>query len=179
MRTKDNYGMARPFNTAGAVDRARQVISATNNASELRAAQAVLLATMGLSNEQIGQAIGRTPVWTSRLRRQFVEGRETFAHQDGRGGRRRQHFTAEVELALVRKALEGAYRYSTQPYRSTLREILRELVEDRLGEQPAESTLTGMLNRAALKWLGDKSPRLLDLKRRELLDRWREQAKSQ
>lgn len=142
--------MVRPIRTGAlALQRARRDVRSTQSAAQLRAALAVLLpAEVGLTIEQTARALGRNPSWVSRTRNRFISGDADFAGPEARGGRRRQLLTPARELALVKQALvrnRGSWRH--------LRQDLRELLQTELDSDPAASTVTAILTRAAAQLL--------------------------
>ena len=84
--------MARPVRGSELVEMAREMIAQAQTAEQLRQAQAVALPLLfGLSLEQTAEAIGRSRVWTCRLRNRFLAGQTCGDGQrQRRGGRRRQ-----------------------------------------------------------------------------------------
>ena len=84
------------------VDSALQVIANAVTVEQLRQAQAVVLPLRyGLSLAQTAQVTGLSIGWVSKQRNRFIQGK---AVGDGtvaaRGGRRRQNFTLDEEVAV-------------------------------------------------------------------------------
>jgi transposase len=89
---------------------AREMLGQARTVEELRQAQAVALPLLfGLSLEQTAVAIGRSRVWTCRLRNRFLAG-ETCGdgQRQRRGGRRRQIMSPEQEREVLEPFLERA-----------------------------------------------------------------------
>lgn len=102
--------MARIARGEQSVDRAMQVIANAVTVEQLRQAQAVVLPLrFAMSLQQTAQVTGLSVGWVSKLRNQFIQGKEVG---DGtvpaRGGRRRQNFTPEEEVAVLKPFLEQA-----------------------------------------------------------------------
>ena len=102
--------MARPVRGSELVEMAREMIAQAQTAEQLRQAQAVALPLLfGLSLEQTAEAIGRSRVWTCRLRNRFLAGQTCGDGQrQRRGGRRRQIMSPEQEREVLEPFLERA-----------------------------------------------------------------------
>ena len=92
------------------VDSAMQVIANAVTVEQLRQAQAVILPLrFAMSLEQTAEVTGLSVGWVSKQRNRFIQGK---AVGDGtvpaRGGRRRQNFTLEEEVAVLKPFLEQA-----------------------------------------------------------------------
>ncbi|MEO8250181.1 MAG: hypothetical protein ABI589_12500 [Burkholderiales bacterium] len=120
----------------------------------MRAAQAVLMPLLGHSLDDTAAVLGRSRHWVSRIRNSMIRG----ASPPGRhGGRRKAVLTEDEELHLVRAAIVKDDWYST---RKALRTYLRDALGSKYGSHPSESTLTAILDRAAVHFL--ESPRAKD-----------------
>ena len=102
--------MARPFRGAEVLEMAQELILRAQTVDELRQAQAVALPlAYGLTLEQTAKAIGRSVVWTCRLRNRFLAGEVVGDGQRQRpGGRRRQNMTVQREAEILAPFLERA-----------------------------------------------------------------------
>ena len=92
------------------VDSAMQAIASAVTVEQLRQAQAVVLPLrFAMSLQQTAQVTGLSIGWVSKQRNRFIQGK---AVGDGtvpaRGGRRRQNFTLEEEVAVLKPFLENA-----------------------------------------------------------------------
>ena len=92
------------------VDSAMQVIANAVTLEQLRQAQAVVLPLrFSMSLEQTAEVTGLSIGWVSKQRNRFIRGKVVG---DGtvpaRGGRRRQNFTLEEEVAVLKPFLEQA-----------------------------------------------------------------------
>ena len=102
--------MARPARGVEVLEMAQEMILRAHTIDELRQAQAVVLPlAYGLSLEDTAKIIGRSVVWTCRLRNRFFAG-ETVGdgQRQHRGGRRRQNLSIERESAVLLPFLERA-----------------------------------------------------------------------
>ena len=102
--------MARIARGEEVVDRAMQVIANAVTVEQLRQAQAVILPLrFAMSLEQTAEVTGLSVGWVSKQRNRFIQGK---AVGDGtvaaRAGRRRQNFTIEEEVAVLKPFLEQA-----------------------------------------------------------------------
>jgi transposase len=123
--------MARPVRGAEAVEMAREMI-----------AQAVALPLLfGLSLDQTAVAIGRSRVWTCRLRNRFLAG-QTCGDAQRRGGRRRQIMSPQQEREVLEPFLERARAGAIL----VVPQIKREL-EARLQRTLALSSVYNLLHR--------------------------------
>jgi hypothetical protein len=81
---------------------AREMIAQAQTAEQLRQAQAVALPLLfGLSLEQTAEAIGRSRVWTCRLRNRFLAGQTCGDGQRQRRGGRRRNLGGAADQAGV------------------------------------------------------------------------------
>lgn len=152
--------MARhPTGDAESLENARQLLRASRTAEELRAAQAVLMPLLGYSLEDAAAVIGRSRHWVSRVRNNMMRGE---APPSRHGGRRTAVLTEDEEFSLVRAAIQKDVWYTD---RGSLRAHLREALASRPGDPPSESTLTAILDRAAVHFLKDKRARSADIER--------------
>ena len=92
------------------VDSAMQVIANAVAVEQLRQAQAVILPLrFAMSLEQTAEVTGLSVGWVSKQRNRFIQGK---AVGDGtvpaRGGRRRQNFTLQEEVAVLKPFIEQA-----------------------------------------------------------------------
>jgi transposase len=102
--------MARPARGVEVLEMAQEMILRAKTIDELRQAQAVVLPlAYGLSLEDTAKIIGRSVVWTCRLRNRFFAG-ETVGdgQRQHRGGRRRQNLSIERESEVLSPFLERA-----------------------------------------------------------------------
>ena len=102
--------MARPVRGAEVLEMAQEMILRAKTIDELRQAQAVVLPlAFGLSLGETAKIIGRSVVWTCRLRNRFFAG-ETVGdgQRQRRGGRRRQNLSIERESEVLVPFLERA-----------------------------------------------------------------------
>jgi transposase len=126
------------------VEMAQEMIAQARTAEELRQAQAVALPLVfGLSLEQTAAAIGRSRVWTCRLRNRFLAG-ETCGdgQRQRRGGRRRQIMSPQQERQMLEPFLEQARNGGIL----VVSQIKREL-EARLQRTLALSSVYNLLHR--------------------------------
>ena len=102
--------MARPVRGAEVLEMAQEMILRAKTIGELRQAQAVVLPLAhGLSLQETARAIGRSVVWTCRLRNRFLAGETVGDGQRQRpGGRRRQNLSVEREREMLEPFLERA-----------------------------------------------------------------------
>lgn len=142
--------MGRPPAVADrAMERAIEVIRLTDDGDTLRAAQAVLLPLLGFTLEQTAQVVGRDRYWVSRARNRLLRGEQPPAQH---GGRRRSLATEDQEVVLVKKAISSQDGTRTgNPV--SVRQALRDLLDERAGQSVSESTITQILNRTAPKIL--------------------------
>ena len=89
---------------------AQEMILRAKTIDELRQAQAVVLPLAhGLSLAQTARVIGRSVVWTCRLRNRFFAGETVGDGQRERpGGRRRENLSVERERELLEPFLDRA-----------------------------------------------------------------------
>lgn len=102
--------MARIARGEQAVDSAMQVVANAVTVEQLRQAQAVILPLrFSMSLKQTAEVTGLSIGWVSKQRNRFIQGKVV---SDGtvpaRGGRRRQNFTLEEEVAVLKPFLEQA-----------------------------------------------------------------------
>ena len=102
--------MARISRGEEVVDSAMQVIANAVTVEQLRQAQAVVLPLrFAMSLAQTAEVTGLSVGWVSKQRNRFIQGK---AVGDGavpaRGGRRRQNFTLQEEVAVLKPFLEQA-----------------------------------------------------------------------
>lgn len=102
--------MARIARGEEVVDRAMQVIANAVTVEQLRQAQAVVLPLrFAMSLKQTAEVTGLSVGWVSKQRNRFIQGK---AVGDGtvpaRGGRRRENFTLEEEVDVLKPFLEKA-----------------------------------------------------------------------
>lgn len=102
--------MSRPPRGRNVLDSALQAIASATTIEQLRQAQAVAMPLQyGMSLEQTAQAVGVSKGWACRLRNQFIAGKAVGDKgKSARGGRHREHFTAEREAELLKPFLESA-----------------------------------------------------------------------
>ena len=102
--------MARPARGVEVLDMAQEMIRRAETIEELRQAQAVVLPlAYGLSLAQTARVIGRSVVWTCRLRNRFLAGETVGDGQRQRpGGRRRENLSLARERAILEPFLERA-----------------------------------------------------------------------
>ncbi len=128
----------------GSLKRAAEVIHSTDDAHELRCAQAFLLPhVLGLSLEQVAVIIGKSYATTERLRKEFTNRvSDTRTSRKDWGGRRRQNMTFDEEQNLLapffEKAKEGGLLI-VMP--------IKIAYEEKIGHTVAESTIYRMLAR--------------------------------
>lgn len=140
--------MSRPVKTsAGAEERAHEVLRESKDAEAMREAQAFLLPLAGLSLNQTALLLGRDRFWVSRARNRFIRGETPQKY----GGRRRSLVAEDQEIKLVKRAFLDPDPTGPRQGTSSLRTNLRTLLEQSTGSKPAESTITLMLDRVAPK----------------------------
>jgi len=102
--------MARPARGAEVLEMAQEMILRAKTIEELRQAQAVVFPlAYGLSLEETARAIGRSVVWTCRLRNRFLAGETVGDGQRQRpGGRRRENMSVAREREVLEPFLERA-----------------------------------------------------------------------
>lgn len=132
------------------VQRAIVSVRTASTVPELRIAQAIVLTeVLGLPAESAAVAVGRNREWVSRARAAFASEDRSFG-ASAAGGRRNQLFSSQKELELVKRAITQRRK---APWGTTLRSVLREIVDQESGEVVAESTLSGIMRRAASQLL--------------------------
>ncbi len=136
--------MARVARGQEAVEAARQAIAKATTVEQLRQAQAVVLPLdHGLSLEATAQVLGLSVSWTSRLRNAFLRGEVVG---DGsatpRGGRRRENFTPEREIEVLKPFLDRARTGGIL----VVPEI-KPILEQALGRSMALSSVYNLLHR--------------------------------
>ena len=154
-----------PASADNAFERATEAIRLAEDCDALRSAQAVLLPLLGFTLEQTAQVVGRDRYWVSRARNRMLRGDPPPKKH---GGRRHALVTGDQEAVLVKKAIARAGAFGpgvVQPHETvTVRQALRQLLDERAASPVSESTITKMLNRAAPKILpGGKANDLLNL----------------
>lgn len=126
------------------VEAAREVVSKTKDAGELRRAMSVVLSEgLGLTLPHVGEVLGRSRATVARFRAQF---KTWFSNRQARGrewgGRRRAYMTLEEEKAFLARFFEAAARGGIL----VVSEVWSEL-EEKLGHKVAETTVYRMLAR--------------------------------
>lgn len=165
--------MARPPRSPDreAIDRARLMLRDAKSADELRIAQAVLLPLEGMLNlKDVAAMVGRSPEWVSKQRNRYIQGLPPLRL---RGGRRNALLSAEDEIEAVKLGLAIHQRrfYSDK----TLRDDIRDVVESRVGRPIGESTLTGVIRRAAAQLIPEgRAEDLIHIPRAHIYE-WRAQ----
>ena len=150
--------MARqPTGDQEALEQAQQLMRSARTAEELRAAQAVLMPLLGHSLDNTAAVLGRSRHWVSRVRNSTMRGE---ALPGRHGGRRKAICTEDEELRLVRAAIVKDDWYAM---RKSLRTYLRDVLDSKNGSPPAESTLTAILDRAAVHFLENPRAKGADL----------------
>lgn len=140
--------MARqPTGDQESLEKAQQLMRSARTAEELRAAQAVLMPMLGYSLDDTAVMLGRSRYWVSRVRNSTMRGEAPLGRH---GGRRKGILTEDEELSLVRAAIVKDDWYNT---RKALRTYLRDALSSNAGGPPSESTLTAILDRAAVHFL--------------------------
>ena len=136
--------MARPARGAEVLEMAQEMILRAKTIDELRQAQAVVLPlAYGLSLEQTARVIGRSVVWTCRLRNRFLAGETVGDGQRERpGGRRRENLSVDRERELLQPFLERARNGSIL----VVPQIMAKL-EVALGRSLALSSVYNLLHR--------------------------------
>jgi stage III sporulation protein SpoIIIAA len=128
---------------------AQEMIAQARTVEELRQAQTVALPLLfGLSLAQTATAIGRSRVWTCRLRNRFLAGQICGdGRRQRRGGRRRQIMSPEQEREVLEPSLERARSGGTL----VVPQIKRER-EARLRRTLALSSVYNVLHRHGWRW---------------------------
>lgn len=140
--------MARqPTGDQESLEKAQQLMRSARTAEELRAAQAVLMPMLGYSLDDTAVMLGRSRYWVSRVRNSTMRGEIPLGRH---GGRRKGILVEDEELSLVRAAIVKDDWYST---RKALRTYLRDALSSNVEGPPSESTLTAILDRAAVHFL--------------------------
>ena len=136
--------MARPVRGAEVLEMAQEMILRAKTIDELRQAQAVVLPLAhGLSLAETARAIGRSVVWTCRLRNRFLAGETVGDGQRQRpGGRRRENLSVEREREVLAPFLERARNGGIL----VVPQIKGEL-EASLGREMALSSVYNLLHR--------------------------------
>ena len=136
--------MARPARGAEVLEMAQEMILCAKTIEELRQAQAVVLPlAYGLSLEQTARVIGRSVVWTCRLRNRFLAGETVGDGQRQRpGGRRREN----LSLAREREILDPFLGRASNGGLLVVPQIKAEL-EAALGRPMALSSVYNRLHR--------------------------------
>ena len=93
-----------------AVDRVMQAIANALTVEQLRQAQAVVLSLrFAMSLQQTAEVTGLSIGWVSKQRNLFIQGKTLGdGSVPARGGRRRQNFTLQEEVAVLKPFLEHA-----------------------------------------------------------------------
>lgn len=92
-----------------AVARLRAALKKAKTKGEYQRVQCLWLrASLGLSSEQVAQAIGWRPTSVRRLQSRYLREGERALEGVGRGGRRRQNLTLDEERALLAQFAEKA-----------------------------------------------------------------------
>jgi Homeodomain-like domain len=153
-----SFNMPRhPTGDHESLKRSQELMRAARTAEELRAAQAVLMPLIGYTLDDTAAVLGRSRHWVSRVRNSTMRGEEPPGRH---GGRRWAAASQDEEISLVRAAIVKNDWYSD---RKPLRTYLRDALDGKLKSPPSESTLTAILDRAAIHFLGDKLARGTDL----------------
>jgi transposase len=123
---------------------AEEVIESTQDAHELRCAQAVLLPIrLGLTLSQTAQAIGRGRATVGRLQAELAARQKgAKSARDNWGGRRRQNLTFEQETEFLLPFLDAASRGGILVVAP-----VKKAYEDLVGHPVPDSTLYRILAR--------------------------------
>jgi len=102
--------MARTARGEEVVDNAMKTIANAVTVEQLRQAQAVVLPLrFAMSLQQTAEVTGLSVGWVSKQRNRFIQGKVVGdGAVSARGGRRRQNFTQEEEVAVLKPFLEKA-----------------------------------------------------------------------
>lgn len=135
-----------PRQDANTLTQALNAVRKAEDFDHLRVAQATLLPLLGLTLEQTAQSVGEDRYWVSRARNGFLRGDPPPKQH---GGRRRSLVPESEEVTLLKQAItkRGHRFWEIRSVRNALREIL----EERTSDVVSESALTAMLNRASRK----------------------------
>ena len=136
--------MARIARGQEVVDSAMQVIANAVTVEQLRQAQAVILPLrFAMSLGQTAEVTGLSVGWVSKQRNRFIQGRAVGdSAAASRGGRRRQNFTPQEEVAVLKPFLEQAREGSIL----VVGQIKHEL-EQALGRPMSLSSVYTLLHR--------------------------------
>ena len=136
--------MARSAGGSQGVEQARQAIAEATTIEQLRQAQAVVFPLdHGLSLADTAKMIGLSVGWTCRLRNAFLRGKVLGdGPTPARGGRRRENFTPEREIEVLRPFLERARHGGILVVPQ-----LKPLLEAELGRTMALSSVYTLLHR--------------------------------
>lgn len=161
--------MARRPTGSEVLERARRDIAHAKTVEQLRTAQAVVLPLdPGLSLAETAKVVGRSAAWVARERRRYINGDTLFSFRLPRGGRRNQLMSEEDEIAIVKRGITlAAYRLWTPP-----RNVIRELIEEKVGDVISDSTLNAILARVARKTIPGGRARDLTQLDRTLTEKW-------
>lgn len=159
-----------PHVTAEAVERARNVVKTTTDAQELRVAQATLLPLLGLTLDQTAHVLGRDRYWISRARNGFLKGKPLQPH----GGRRRELVPVDDEFELVKQAI--IQHGTSLALRKSIRQALRDQLNQRVPEPVSDSAISAMLDRVAPRIIPGAKGRDLSDMEHHLAMIWRREA---
>lgn len=136
--------MARVARGSSVVAQARKAIAEATTVAQLRQAQAVVFPLdHGLSLSDTAKMIGLSLGWTCRLRNAFIRGEVVGdGSTPARGGRRRENFTPEREIEVLRPFLDRARRGGVLVVPE-----LKPLLEVELGRPMALSSVYNLLHR--------------------------------
>lgn len=127
----------------GAVEELRRLLGETKSRAHYQRVQCVWLrATLGLSSEEVAQAIGWHPVSVRRVQSAYLREGATALCSVGRGGRRHENLSIEEEKTLLEEFLAPAERGGLLEVRA-----VKEAYEARVGRRVPKSTVYRMLKR--------------------------------
>lgn len=155
--------MARPPRGQEVLGLAQQQLAKTSNVSELRTLQAVVLPLVhGLSTQETGAMIGRSPRWVTTARNGYIKSLEAVFKKPKKI-RNNAHMSIEEEAAFLAPFLEKARCGGVL----VVNEIHHEL-QEHLGHKVALATAYNLLHRHGWRKLApDKRNVAADLQAQE------------
>jgi transposase len=134
--------MARQARGNEILDKAKELLSKTNNADELRRLQAVIFPlNYGMSTIETAEAIGRGTTWTTNARNDFIKSGGELKKEPVRT-RNRAHLTKDEEAAFLKPFIEGVRKGEI-----LVVSLIHEALETHLGHKVAKATTYNLLHR--------------------------------
>lgn len=154
--------MSRPFKGTDLLEEVSEKLKMTNDVKELRILQSVVLPLQGLDLDQTSAMVGRSRVWTSNARNNYIKSREIPVNMK-KGLRNKAYMSFEEEgeflMPYLGKAREGVLLEVSQVHRA---------LENRLGKRISLSTTYNMLHRHKWRKLSPDKRHILSDERKQL-----------